>query len=110
MKKPEEYYNDLLKWREGNNGGIQQHKKAILEVLKKAQTEAVEETCRVCAKEARMKHFYYDKDDNNDLYNKHLDEGFERCDGDGIPYGVDVLKINKESILSVADKLKEELN
>ena len=51
MKKAEEYYNDTLKWREGNNGGIQRHKPEILDAIKQAQLDAIEEAVKRCANE-----------------------------------------------------------
>ena len=60
--------------------------------------ECCRQTLELAAENAKTSHNYYDKWDENEAYNKHKDFGFERCDGDGIPYGVDVITINKQSI------------
>lgn len=71
----------------------------------KAMREACNQTVDLCAENARTRHDYYDKWDENTAYNDHKDEGFERCDGDGIPYGVDVVTINKQSILDTKKQI-----
>mgnify|MGYP003610371310 CR=1 FL=1 len=65
----------------------------------KAMKEACKQVLELAAENAKTSHNYYDKWDENEAYNKHKDFGFERCDGDGIPYGVDVITINKQSII-----------
>ena len=74
-----------------------------VEQIEKLALKAMKEACRqvleLAAENAKTSHDYYDKWDENEAYNKHKDFGFERCDGDGIPYGVDVITINKQSII-----------
>ena len=74
-----------------------------VEQIEKLALKAMKEACRqvleLAAENAKTSHNYYDKWDENEAYNKHKDFGFERCDGDGIPYGVDVITINKQSII-----------
>ena len=65
----------------------------------RAMKEACRQVLELAAENAKTSHDYYDKWDENEAYNKHKDFGFERCDGDGIPYGVDVITINKQSII-----------
>ena len=60
----------------------------------------------LAAENAKTSHDYYDKWDENEAYNKHKDFGFERCDGDGIPYGVDVITINKQSIIDTINQVE----
>ena len=68
-------------------------------IIKEIAKEACRQTLELAAENAKTSHNYYDKWDENEAYNKHKDFGFERCDGDGIPYGVDVITINKQSII-----------
>ena len=74
-----------------------------VEQIEKSALKAMKEACKqvleLAAENAKTSHDYYDKWDENEAYNKHKDFGFERCDGDGIPYGVDVITINKQSII-----------
>lgn len=72
-----------------------------LEAMKEACNQAID----LCAENAKLNHNYYDKDEERALYNEHKDFGFERCDGDGIPYGVDVVELNKESILNTKKQI-----
>ena len=73
---------------------------------KKEVIELLSKTLELAAENARTRHDYYDKWDENKAYNKHKDFGFERCDGDGIPYGVDVVTINKQSILNTIKQIE----
>lgn len=52
------------------------------------------------SKKAAIKHEYYDKWNDNELYEKYKEEGFQRTDEYGIPYGVDITTVSKQSILS----------
>lgn len=71
-----------------------------------AMKEACKQTLELAAENAETRHNYYDKWDENEAYNKHKEFGFERCDGDGIPYGVDVVTINKQSILNTIKQIE----
>ena len=75
------------------------------EEILRIMREACNQTVDLCAENARTRHDYYDKWDENTAYNDHKDEGFERCDGDGMPYGVDVVTINKQSILDTKNQI-----
>ena len=77
------------------NGNPVYHKFQIINAMR----EACKQVLELAAENAKTSHNYYDKWDENEAYNKHKDFGFERCDGDGIPYGVDVITINKQSII-----------
>jgi len=73
--------------------------------IERAIQEACNQAIDLCAENAKLNHNYYDKDEERDLYNEHKDFGLERCDGDGIPYGVDVIVLNKESILNTKKQI-----
>ena len=81
-----------------------------VEQIEKLALKAMKEACRqvleLAAENAKTSHDYYDKWDENEAYNKHKDFGFERCDGDGIPYGVDVITINKQSIIDTINQVE----
>jgi len=107
LKKAEQYLEDIKeKYHIGT--AWQVTKPYLLEVIKTAQIDAIEETVKLCAENAKIRHDYYDYD-TPELYNKYKHEGFERCDGDGVQYGVDVVSIDKNSILNCAEILKKEL-
>lgn len=76
-----------------------------MHLIKRAMLEACNQTVDLCAENAKLNHNYYDKDEERALYNEHKDFGFERCDGDGIPYGVDVVELNKQSILDTKKQI-----
>ena len=63
---------------------------SVIEVIKNAQIEAIEETCKRCSIEARISYDYSD------------------CGNTGSEYPPSP-KVDKISILKVADKMKEEL-
>ena len=81
----------------------------IEEWIKQAQEEAVRETVKECAENTKLNHLYYNEWDHKMTYLKLKNSGFPRCDQDGYQYGVDILEIDKNSILSIADKLIKEL-
>lgn len=68
--------------------------------------EACRQTLELAAENTKTRHDYYDKWDENEAYNQYKDFGFERCDGDGIPYGIDVVTINKQSILDTINQIE----
>ena len=78
------------------------HEFQIIQAMK----EACKQVLELAAENAKTSHDYYDKWDENEAYNKHKDFGFERCDGDGIPYGVDVITINKQSIIDTINQVE----
>jgi len=60
----------------------------------------VQQALESAAEKANIKQYYYDKCDDNALYQKYKNVGLQRTDEDGIPYGVYVTKIDENSILS----------
>lgn len=96
MKKAEDYYKESLLFCEGNNGGIQRFKRLILETIKQAQLDAIEETCEVCAENAT---FIITED-------AIIDAGIET---DYYADGVFTTRISSESILNCAEILKKEI-
>lgn len=95
MKKAEEYIENF--WGAINDGidssdrYISGYDVAL--VIKQAQIEAIEETCRVCVEDVELKEFDKIPQDRDSI-----------CNDMGDVYAVDL-----EKILSVADKLKKEL-
>jgi hypothetical protein len=69
----------------------------VLKLIKLAQINAIEETCRVCAESAELGSFEYMEDWMEEPFNITIDD-YSNIRG-----------IDKQSILSVADKLKKEL-
>lgn len=80
MRKPEEYYVEIVKHSAFNDFG--KFQKDVLNAIKQAQIEAIDETVKMCAENVRI---------NDDTF-----EGF-------------FAEIDYNSILQVADKLKKEL-
>ena len=70
---------------------------AALEAMKKYYNKAIDDA----AENAKQSYKYYDMYDHSTMYNRWKDDGFARTDGDGIQYGVDVVSIDKESILKL---------
>ena len=101
MKTPKEWFEEEL-------SGEPLTQESVIEVIKMVQLEVIEETVKLCAENAEIRHDYYDYD-TPELYNKYKHEGFERCDGDGVQYGVDVVSIDKNSILNCLEILKKEI-
>lgn len=87
MKKPEEYLKDFI---------TEPNFEQVEELIKQAQIDAIEETCRVCAENADLTYVECEWE---------IPEGTVSV-GDR-EYGYNY--IDKQSILSVADKLKKEL-
>jgi hypothetical protein len=83
MKKPKEYLERLYITKDGEPESIHDSVENVLDVLKQIQLDAVEATCKRCAEEAML------GNTENGIYN--------------------VLEVSKDSILKVADKMKEEL-
>lgn len=108
MKKVYEYLDEIESVEFNQSDDIFYRKSIIEELIKRIQLETIEETCKICAEKAKIRHDYYDYD-TPELYNKYKHEGFERCDGDGVQYGVDVVSIDKNSILNCLEILKKEL-
>ena len=75
-------------------------------MIKEICINVCRQVLELAAENAKTSHDYYDKWDENEAYNKHKDFGFERCDGDGIPYGVDVITINKQSIIDTINQVE----
>lgn len=73
----------------------------VLKLIKLAQIDAIEETCKVCAEEAKLcwKNESHPKGYPYFAWNP---TGLEK-------YGDKAIHVNRQSILSVADKLKKEL-
>ena len=101
FKSAEEYLEDAVNklhysdqpWFENGvyDGGI----RAILEAIKQAQLDAIQITVERCAEETQV-------DINGDI-----DDKFSFRDQDGVWCEI---KVNKQSILNVATKIKNELN
>jgi hypothetical protein len=108
MKKVYEYLDEIESVEFNQSDDIFYRNSIIEELIKRIQLETIEETCKICAENAKIRHDYYDYD-TPELYNKYKHEGFERCDGDGVQYGVDVVSIDKNSILNCLEILKKEL-
>lgn len=103
MKKANQYLEDI---KEKYNIGTawQVTKPYLLEAIKIAQIDAIEETCRRCAKKATTKSYKLSIHSKTPRWKK-IKEGEE----------VDLFshafktEISKSSILKVADEMKEEL-
>lgn len=68
--------------------------------------EIITEVLKEAANNSQLTHHYYDEYESREEYLENKDHWTCRCDGDGIPYGVDVYEVNKESITSVINKVK----
>ena len=68
--------------------------------------EIVEAVLLEASESATLNHLYFREDDDYEKYEEYKNEGFLRTDGDGIPYAVDVIELNKKSITSVINKVK----
>ena len=108
MKKVYEYLDEIESVEFNQSDDIFYRNSIIEELIKRIQLETIEATVKLCAENAKIRHDYYDYD-TPELYNKYKHEGFERCDGDGVQYGVDVVSIDKNSILNCLEILKKEL-
>ncbi len=108
MKKAHEYLDEIESVEFNQSDDIFHRNLVVEELIKRIQLETIEATVKLCAENAKIRHDYYDYD-TPELYNKYKHEGFERCDGDGVQYGVDVVSIDKNSILNCAEILKKEL-
>jgi hypothetical protein len=86
MKKAEQYLKQLFE--EPFNLEESSIEDDFLQVIKQAKIDAIEETCRVCAEEAELR------------YEEPCVLSYCECKD---------AYIDKQSILSVADKLKKEL-
>lgn len=84
MKKPEEYLEDLFEAPLNLQEGFIEYEFYL--AIKQAQIDAIEETCRVCAEEVKI----------------------EYIPEEGCATG-DYWDVDKQSILSIAEKLKKEL-
>ena len=93
MKTAEQLYYDTF---EGLN--IEDNEHLIPEIMIKFATLHVTEALKQAAENAKQNHLYFDKEDNYEEYM--TNKGFLRKDENGDSYGLDVLKINKDSILN----------
>lgn len=76
---------------------------AFLSAIKKAQSDTIDEAVKMCADEAKCElNDYFDCTDEQQINNIEIWE--EGCDSASY-----CVKIDKNSILQVADKLKKEL-
>ena len=84
------------------------HGKLILteEEVFLAMKEACRQALELASENAKIFHEYYDKYDNYKKYCEFAGTFTERCDGDGIPYGVDVYDVNRKSILETINQIK----
>lgn len=92
MKKTTEYLEKLYITQDGEPKSVHDSVENILDVFKQIQIDAIEETCRVCADNADLTYVEYEWC---------IPEG-SISTGDS-EYGYSY--IDKQSILSVADKL-----
>jgi hypothetical protein len=97
MKKAEQYLEDIKeKYHIGT--AWQVTKPYLLEVIKTAQIDAIEETCRVCAEEGIVEVV-----DHEELSIETLPAN------NGKTVILPVYGVDEQSILKIADKMKEEL-
>ena len=68
--------------------------------------DVVEAVLLEASNSATLNHLYFNREDDYEKYDEYKNEGFLRTDGDGIPYAVDVIELNKKSITSVINKVK----
>lgn len=71
-----------------------------------AMKHACCEVLDLAAKNAKLSHRCYDRYDNPEEYAEFEGTYPKKCDGDGIPYAVDVFSVNKQSILQIKDWIK----
>lgn len=74
--------------------------------FKLAIKEIITEVLKEASNSATLNHLYFNREDDYEKYDEYKNEGFLRTDGDGIPYAVDVIELNKKSITSVINKVK----
>ena len=74
--------------------------------LKRCMKEACRQTLKLAASNAKLLSLYYRKDEDYDKYCEFAGTFPERCDGDGVPYAVDVFDIDKKSILDTISQIK----
>ena len=101
MRKAEEYYVEMVKHSAFNDFG--KFQKDVLNAIKQAQIEAIDETVKMCSKNATVKS-EYKANVKGGRYKEWEDGDYIELFDTTQRYSVD-----KKSILQVADKLKKEL-
>ena len=94
-------YSNLYQFEEGSPEYLidkEDFNQAIKEIVEAVLLEA--------SNSATLNHLYFREDDDYEKYEEYKNEGFLRTDGDGIPYAVDVIELNKKSITSTINKVK----
>ena len=104
MKKTTEYLEKLYITQDGEPKSVHDSVENILDVFKQIQIETIETTCKRCAEEAEVK-AQYKRNLKGSRYRTWKDESEVDLFSTTQKYSV-----NKQSILKVADKMKEELN
>lgn len=73
----------------------------ILDIIKTIQNDAYNQAIDDAVKNAQLHQKYYNEYDHKTMYSRWKDKGYPRVDGDGYQYGVDVITIDKDSILKL---------
>ena len=76
----------------------------ILDIIKAIQNDAYNQAIDDALENAAIHQKYYNEYDHRKMYIKWRNKGFPRIDGDGYQYGVDVVSIDKDSILKFKKK------
>lgn len=98
MKKTTEYLEKLYITQDGEPKSVHDSVENILDVFKQIQIDAIEETCRVCAEESIVKVVDYEELSIETL-----------PANDGKIVILPIYGVDEDSILKIANKMKEEL-
>jgi hypothetical protein len=80
------------------------NKSKIIDIIKKIQNDAYNQAIDDAAENAMIYQKYYNEYDHKTMFTRWKNKGYPRVDGDGYQYGVDVINIDKESILKLKKK------
>lgn len=103
----QKYADNPIKWMEENNCITTKDITTLL--MKEAIKQAIPIVLKEVSEKASLNHLFFDRDDDYENYEEYKDQGFLRTDRDGIPYAVDVIELNKESITSLSEELIQKL-
>lgn len=100
MKEPIEYLGNVNAFTT---------REELYNIGKQMQIDAIEESVKLCAENAQLHKKYYNIYDHRTMYERWKNKGYPRMDGYGSQSGVDVVSIDKESILKTAEQLISKL-